>query len=60
MKKTPRKAQRMTGLNLGDLVMMVSSCSRTQRETVAAVADLLETGRVRLQSNGRKIRAHVC
>jgi len=60
MKKTPRKNQRATHMNLGDLIMAVSSYSRNQRETVVAVADLLETGRVRFQSNGRKVRARVC
>jgi hypothetical protein len=38
----------------------VSSASRNSRETVAAVADLIESGRVRFQTNGRKVRAHVC
>lgn len=59
MKKTPRKAERAP-LNLGELILLVGNCSRNQRETVAAVADLLESGRVRFQSNGRKLRAHVC
>ena len=59
MKKTPRKTNGQ-GLNLGELILLVGSCSRSQRETVAAVSDLLETGRVRIQSNGRKFRAHVC
>jgi hypothetical protein len=47
-------------LSLGDLVLAVASCSRNSRETVAAVADLLESGRVRLQALGRPVRAHVC
>jgi hypothetical protein len=59
MKKTPRKAER-SSLSLGDLIQVVSNYSRNNRETVAAIADLLESGRVRLQSNGRKIRARVC
>ena len=59
MKKTPRKNERAS-LSLGDLIMLVSSCSRNQHETVAAVADLLDSGRVRLQSNGRKFKARVC
>ncbi len=59
MKKTPRKAHR-ANMNLGDLILAVSSVSRNQRETVAAVADLIETGRVRFRSHGRKVRAHVC
>jgi len=50
------KHQRFT---LGDLVMAVSSCSRNINETAAAVADLLESGRVRLTNNGRNIRGRV-
>ncbi len=58
MKKQHRKSPR--SYSLGDLIMAVSSYSENSRETVAAVADLLETGRVRFASNGRKIRARVC
>lgn len=46
-------------LTLGDLVLAVSGSSRNLAETAAAVADLLETGRVRLMNNGRHIRARV-
>ncbi len=46
-------------MSLGDLIMAVSSCSRNNRETVAAVADLIESGRVRFQTGSRKIRGHV-
>ncbi len=46
-------------LTLGDLVAAVSSASRNFSETAAAVADLLESGRVRLTNNGRSIRARV-
>jgi S-adenosylmethionine:tRNA-ribosyltransferase-isomerase (queuine synthetase) len=46
-------------LNLGDLILAVSSCAKTQEETVAAVADLLASGQVRLMNNGRKVRARV-
>lgn len=55
--KTPslKKSQ----FSLGDLIMAVSSCSKNNREAVAAVADLLETGTVRLTANGRKVRARV-
>jgi len=59
MKNNLRKAER-ANLSLGELILLVSSCSKNNRETVAAVADLLDTGRVRLQSNGRKVRARVC
>ena len=59
MKKTnqilsPRK------LSLGDLILAVSSCTRNTRETVAAVADLLGSGQVRVENNGHFTRARVC
>jgi len=47
-------------LSLGDLILAVSSCTSSNRETVAAVADLLASGQVRLQDNGRFLRARVC
>ncbi len=59
MKKNLKKAHRSPNLSLGDLILAVSACSKNNRETVAAVADLLETGRVRLNANGRKVRARV-
>ncbi len=42
-------------LSLGDLIQAVSESSKNQRETVATVADLLASGRVRVQQR----RAHV-
>lgn len=59
MKKNHQKLSR-NNYSLGDLILAVSSYSRNNRETVAAVADLIESGRVRFQTNGRKVRAHVC
>jgi hypothetical protein len=58
MKKNLKNAQRAP-YSLGDLILAVSSFSKNNRETVAAVADLLESGRVRLSSQGRKVRARV-
>jgi hypothetical protein len=58
MKKNLKKSSRT--LSLGELILAVSSYSKNNRETVAAVADLLESGRVCLQSGGRKVRARVC
>lgn len=55
-----KQTQKNPNLSLGDLIMAVSSYSKNNKETVAAVADLLDSGRVRLQTNGRKIRARVC
>ena len=49
-----------TRLSLGDLILAVSSCTRSSKETVAAVADLLASGQVRVQDNGRFLRARVC
>lgn len=48
------------GLSLGDLILAVSSCTKNTKETVAAVADLLGSGQVRIESNGRFTRAQVC
>src|SRR5437899_220877 len=47
-------------LSLGDLILAVSSCTRNTKETVATVADLLGSGKVRVQSDGRFLRAKVC
>lgn len=58
MNKSIKKSAR-AGYSLGDLILAVSSCSKSNRETVLAVADLLDSGRVRLQSNGRRVRARV-
>lgn len=59
MKKNLKKAARASHYSLGDLILAVSSYSKNNRETVAAVADLLESGQVRFASHGRKVRAHV-
>jgi hypothetical protein len=58
MKKNLKKTNR-ANYSLGDLILAVSSFSKNNRETVAAVADLLDSGRVRLSSQGRKVRARV-
>jgi broad specificity phosphatase PhoE len=47
-------------LSLGDLILAVSSCTKNTKETAAAVAALLGSGQVRLESNGRFTRARVC
>ena len=49
-----------TRFSLGDLILAVSSCTRSSTEMVAAVADLLDSGQVRVQDNGRFLRARVC
>ncbi|MEY2505439.1 MAG: hypothetical protein QOG27_1719 [Verrucomicrobiota bacterium] len=59
MKKT-KQILKPSKLSLGDLILAVSSCTRNTTETVAAVADLLSSGRVRVESNGHFTRARVC
>lgn len=58
MKKSLKSTNR-SAMTFGDLVLAVSSCSRNLNETAAAVADLIESGRVRLTNNGRALRARV-
>ena len=60
MKRNRQILKLRTRLSLGDLIVAVSSCTRSSKETVAAVADLFASGRVRLQDNGRFLRARVC
>jgi hypothetical protein len=60
MKKNTLILKPRTKLSLGDLILAVSSCTKNTKETVAAVADLLGSGKVRVQSNGRLLRAKVC
>ena len=59
MKKT-NQINKQRHLSLGDLILAVSSCTRNTQETVAAVADLLSSGQVRVESNGDFMRARVC
>ena len=60
MKKNRQILKARTRLSLGDLILAVSSCTNSSRETVATVADLLASGRVRVHENGRFLRARVC
>ncbi len=60
MKKNSQILKNSQKLSLGDLILAVSSCTKSTKETVAAVADLLGSGRVRFESNGRSTRARVC
>jgi hypothetical protein len=60
MKRNRQILKPRTRLSLGDLIVAVSSSARSSKETVAAVADLFASGQVRLQDNGRFLRARVC
>jgi len=60
MKKNSQILRQPKKLSLGDLIVAVSSCTKSSRETVAAVADLLGSGKVRVEDHGRTLRAKVC
>ena len=60
MKRNRQILKRRTRFSLGDLILAVSSCTNNSTETVAAVADLLASGKVRVHDNGRFLRARVC
>jgi len=60
MKKNRQIIRPRRRLLLGDLILAVGSCTESSREMVAVVADLLASGQVRVQDNGRFLRARVC
>jgi len=60
MKKNTQILKTRPPLSLGELILAVSSCTKNTKEMVAAVADLLGSGQVRVESNGRFNRARVC
>lgn len=60
MKKNSLILKPRPKLSFGDLVLAVSSCTKNTKETVATVADLLASGKVRVQSDGKFLRAKVC
>jgi S-adenosylmethionine:tRNA-ribosyltransferase-isomerase (queuine synthetase) len=60
MKKNTLILKPRPKLSLGDLILAVSSCTKNTKETVATVADLLASGRVRVKNDGRFIKARVC
>jgi len=60
MKRNRQILKARTRLSLGDLILAVSSCTNSSRETVATVADLFASGQVRVHDNGRFRRARVC
>jgi hypothetical protein len=50
--KNPYKKINRSHLSLGQLVAIVSSCAQDSKETVAAVADLIATGRISVSDHG--------
>lgn len=60
MKKNSQILRTRQKLSLGDLILAVSSCTKSTRETAATIADLLGSGQVKVEDNGRFLRAKVC
>ena len=58
MKNIYKKINR-TKYSLGELISIVGSCARNSRETIAAMTDLLDSGRVVIRKNGRARRVRV-
>ncbi len=57
--KNPYQKINRGKLSLGELVSTVASCARNERETMAALMDLFESGRVRLKDHGHLKRIKV-
>ena len=58
MKNYYRKINRCH-YSLGDLVAIVGSCTRDSKETIAALVDLFESGRVMVKNHGHLKRVKV-
>ena len=58
MKNIYRKINRKR-YSLGELIAIVNSCCKDSREANAAIADLLDSGRVLLKSHGHYKRVRV-
>ena len=56
MNKHLKTSHSRSGLTLGDLIVAVASSSRSNRETAAAVTDLLRSGRACLSDRRCKLR----
>ena len=56
--KNPYRKINTRQLSLGQLVSIVSSCAKDSKETVAAVADLIASGRIAVCDHGtqKKLR----
>ena len=58
MKNYYRKINR-SHYSLGELVSVVGSCARDSKETLAALVDLFESGRVMVKNHGQLKRVKV-
>ena len=57
--KNPYRKINKKHYSLGELVSIVSDCARDSKETLAAMVDLFESGRVRVENYGRLKRVRV-
>ena len=57
--KNPYRKINTKHYSLGELVSIVSSCTRDSKEALAALVDMFESGRVRLENHGRLKRVRV-
>ncbi len=55
MKQNPKRTNQ-SHYTLGDLILAVSSSTRNRREAVAALADLINSGRVCLSHHRARVR----
>lgn len=59
MKKNKQILRTSPKLSLGDLIVSVSSCTRSTSEAAAALANLFATGQVRVQNGSQPTRVRV-
>lgn len=52
--KNPYRKINTRPLSLGQLVAIVGSCAKDSKETVAAVADLIASGRIAVCDHGQR------
>jgi hypothetical protein len=54
--KQKLKSSSRAQLTLGDLILAVSSSARSRRETMAALTDLINSGRICLSQRRARVR----
>jgi hypothetical protein len=57
--KNPYEKINLRHYSLGELVAVVASCAKDSKETLAALVDLFESGRVQVENHGRLKRVKV-
>ncbi|MEO8207038.1 MAG: hypothetical protein ABI615_12725 [Chthoniobacterales bacterium] len=57
--KTPQRKPKKVVYSLGELVAAIGSCAENSRESLAALIDLLDSGKVKFLHQGRLQRVRV-